>query len=225
MNDTLDAARARFRIGKAFRFEAARTREGRLEGHSFRAEVVLAADELTGPGFVADFGELAPVKRYIDAELDHRLLDEILGAGAGCGRIAGHLKDWCAAHLPRPVADRLEDLTVRTGRPQLPAMAIAFAAAHRLGGLAPGHPCGRLHGHSYVVGPLPGNGPLPAVLTRYVTAELDGRLLNDVMPAEPTSENLAAHLVEAAARLGSGIAGIRVSETETTWAEFCAETP
>ncbi|MBC2879317.1 MULTISPECIES: 6-carboxytetrahydropterin synthase [Streptomyces] len=215
----------RYRIGKVFRFEAARSVPGRgaLEGHSFSAEVVLAADALVAPGFVADFGELAPVRQYIDANLDHRLLDDAVGVPATNERIADRLYSWCREYLPPHVGERLEAVVVRTGRPPSEAAtSVGFGASHRLGGLPEGHQCGRMHGHSYLVSPVPG-GALPPQLHAYVSAQLAGQVLNDVVPFEPTSELLARHLFEQALAAGSPpLPGVRVSETPSSWAEYRA---
>lgn len=55
----------------------------RLHGHNYIVEVVLAADVLDADGFVQDFGDLAPVKAYLDEALDHRHLNDALGDPAG----------------------------------------------------------------------------------------------------------------------------------------------
>jgi 6-pyruvoyltetrahydropterin/6-carboxytetrahydropterin synthase len=75
-----------FVIARRFSFAAAhhldRLPEGhkcaRPHGHTYVAEVQLAAAGLDQAGFVADFASLDPVKRYIDAELDHRDLNVVL---------------------------------------------------------------------------------------------------------------------------------------------------
>ncbi|MEV0536768.1 6-carboxytetrahydropterin synthase [Kitasatospora sp. NPDC050463] len=203
-----------------FTFEATRMLDGALDGHSFTAEVALMASQLTAPGFVVDFGELRPIKQYIDANLDHRLLDDAVGGPASCERVAEHLRAWCQAYLLPAVALRLESVRVRTGRRRAPdPSAVYFSASHRLGGLPEEHQCGRLHGHSYLVSPLPGAGALPAEVGEYARTVFDGRLLNDVVEFEPTSEHLARHLT---AQAGAGLTGLRVSETESSWAEYRA---
>ena len=58
-----------YRISKKWTFDAAHHLDGlpeghkcaRVHGHTWTVEVVLAAVTLTGPGFVTDFGELAPL--------------------------------------------------------------------------------------------------------------------------------------------------------------------
>jgi 6-pyruvoyltetrahydropterin/6-carboxytetrahydropterin synthase len=44
-------------------------------GHTYRVEVFVVADQLSGLGFALDFGDLkAPIKRWIDDHWDHAFL-------------------------------------------------------------------------------------------------------------------------------------------------------
>ncbi|MGN2642376.1 6-carboxytetrahydropterin synthase QueD [Nocardia takedensis] len=112
----------------------------------------------------------------------------------------------------------------------------SFEAAHFLRGLPEGHKCARLHGHSYSVEivlwarELTGPGfvvdfaDLKALKT-HLDASLDHTTLNDVLDVEPTSENLAKWLYEwCAVGLAlpetARVEAVRVSETDTTWAEY-----
>ncbi|QDY75347.1 6-pyruvoyl trahydropterin synthase family protein [Streptomyces qinzhouensis] len=217
-----------WRIGKVFRFEAARETGGSLDGHSFTAEAVLSASRLDEVGFVVDFGRLASLKKYIDAVLDHQVLNGQVPDVTDTG-IAAHLTAWAREHLPPDVAPVLEGVRVRPGRarPGPGAATVEFGAAHRLRGLPAGHPCGRFHGHSYLItvprtpGDQESPAPIPQRLRRYVAGVLDGSVLNDVVAFNPTSELLAEHF---AAQLGPapkvGPVAVRVSETETSWAEY-----
>ena len=64
-------------IGKRFSFEAGHRlgglpeghKCGRLHGHSYTVEVMLTATALSGPGFVADFAALDPLKEHLAADL------------------------------------------------------------------------------------------------------------------------------------------------------------
>ncbi|MET9887162.1 6-carboxytetrahydropterin synthase [Streptomyces sp. NPDC006430] len=221
-----------FRIGKGFRFEATRRLDdGRYDGHSFVAEAVLSSAVLSTEGFVADFAGLAPLKRYIDGALDHQVLNDCVQDVSNEG-VAEHLLGWARGHLPPDVASVLEEVQVRTGRPQpLPSAAFAaFEASHQLHGLRDGHPCGRLHGHSYVlsvpVSAVPRLGDVPVLLRNHLRGAVHGRVLNEVIPGlNPTSENLARHFSQWLADRAMGGAGwsgacVRVSETETSWAEY-----
>lgn len=76
-----------WRVSKVFRFEAAHhlphLPEGhrcrRPHGHSYVVELHLAAPELDGRGFVLDYGELDPFRRWLESELDHRDLNVVMG--------------------------------------------------------------------------------------------------------------------------------------------------
>lgn len=211
-----------YRIGKQFEFQATRTRHGAPEGSGFLVEATLTAIALIDPGFVVDFGELAPLKHHLDQTFDHRNLDGVLGAGRTDNtQVAMHLEAWCRANLHEAAAERLEHVTVRCGRPAGPGPHdLTFSAQHRLGGLPDGHKCGRDHGHTYIVSPPPGQGPLPDAVRRLVAA-LDGSVLNEMLEAEPTSEHLARHLLDSARSQGAAeLEVLRVSETATSWAQY-----
>ena len=68
-----------------------------LHGHNYIVEVVLQSPTLDDRWFVVDYGDLAPLQRHIDAELDHKNLNEVLGSGAAttAERLAHHLYDYC----------------------------------------------------------------------------------------------------------------------------------
>jgi 6-pyruvoyltetrahydropterin/6-carboxytetrahydropterin synthase len=106
-------------IGKRFTFSASHQLpdlpEGhkcaRLHGHNYVVDVIVGADELVGPGFVTDFGELAPLKNYLDASFDHRHLNDTLPAPPTSENLAEHLAGWFIEHLEPHIAGRL--ITVR----------------------------------------------------------------------------------------------------------------
>ena len=108
------------RIGKAFRFEAAHHlpslpaahKCSRPHGHSYAVEVIVAAEELTGPGFVADFASLAPLAGYLSGKLDHQDLNEVLDFEPTSENLARHLYGWCQAGVPLPPAARVEAVRV-----------------------------------------------------------------------------------------------------------------
>jgi 6-pyruvoyltetrahydropterin/6-carboxytetrahydropterin synthase len=115
-----------------------------------------------------------------------------------------------------------------------------FSASHVLDWLPEGHQCGRLHGHNYVVelelraeqlderGFVLDYGEL-APFKEWVDTHLDHRHLNDQVDGNPTAENLAAILYDAAKVLlidaGDGlgrwwVSAVRVHETPKTVAEY-----
>jgi 6-pyruvoyltetrahydropterin/6-carboxytetrahydropterin synthase len=103
-----------------------------------------------------------------------------------------------------------------------------FEAAHRLPNVAPGHKCGRLHGHSFrcevhVSGP-PGAKSgwvldFADIKTAYAPLHdiLDHNFLNDIEGlSNPTSENLARWLWMRIAPNLPSLSAIVVRETCTT---------
>lgn len=222
-----------WQIGKAFRFEATRRlADGKDDGNSFTAVAVMLTHALDPVGFVIDFGRLAPLKAHIETVLDHRLLNDTVPDVSDEG-IGAYLARWGREHLPKDIGAVLQRVEVRTGRSVPPAQdaAVEFGATHWLEGLPSGHPCGRRHGHTYLVTAHTGADirqvALPETLARHIAESLAGRVLNDVLPFNPTSEQLAAYLARWAQHQIAGPAGcrtaIRISETETSWAQFALE--
>lgn len=106
-----------------------------------------------------------------------------------------------------------------------------FSAAHQLEGLPASHPCGRWHGHNYVVrvtlgchdsdlvnGMVRDYGEL-SVFQEYIDAKFDHRSLNDPL-VQPTAENLAQHFYTWLADDFPELIAVAVSETPKTWAEY-----
>jgi 6-pyruvoyltetrahydropterin/6-carboxytetrahydropterin synthase len=91
-----------FTIGKTFSFEAGHAlpslgpehKCSRRHGHSYHVEVVWTAGKLSGPGFVADFADLAPFGQYLKDQLDHRMLNEVLDFEPTSERLAQHFAEW-----------------------------------------------------------------------------------------------------------------------------------
>lgn len=106
-----------------------------------------------------------------------------------------------------------------------------FSASHILGGLPDGHPCGRMHGHNYIVkvelqayrldekGFVIDYGDL-SPLKHYIDRELDHRHLNDILRVNPSAENLAKHLFDFCADIWPQTSAVWVSETPKTWAVY-----
>jgi 6-pyruvoyltetrahydropterin/6-carboxytetrahydropterin synthase len=95
-----------YTITKEFAFEASHRlldmpeghKCGRMHGHSYRVVVVLGSEVLDKYGFVIDYGDLDPLKQYIDKSLDHRHLNDVLDMRQPTAeKIAEHLFDFCAA--------------------------------------------------------------------------------------------------------------------------------
>jgi 6-pyruvoyltetrahydropterin/6-carboxytetrahydropterin synthase len=108
------------RIGKRFTFDAAHVlaslpdghKCGRLHGHTYTVEIELTASQLTSPGFVTDFGDLAPFLRYLDERIDHRHLNEVLDVEPTSENLAEHFFTWCVTHLEPGIPGRVTAVRV-----------------------------------------------------------------------------------------------------------------
>lgn len=107
-----------YRITKEFHFSASHQLHGlpddhqcaRLHGHNYIVEIEMQAEELNAHGFVRDYLDLADLKRYIDDNLDHRHLNDILGDdGVTAERMAKHFYDWCKSRWPEVSAARVSE--------------------------------------------------------------------------------------------------------------------
>ncbi|MFD0858935.1 6-carboxytetrahydropterin synthase QueD [Roseovarius aquimarinus] len=107
-----------YRITKEFHFSASHQLFGlpeehqcaRLHGHNYIVVIELTSETLNRHGFIRDYLELAPLKRYIDDELDHRHLNDVLGDDCVTAeRMAKHLYEWCAARWPETSAVKVSE--------------------------------------------------------------------------------------------------------------------
>ncbi len=114
-----------FTIGKIFDFEGGHRLPGlppehkcsRQHGHSYEVEVILTAPSLEEPGFVTDFGALAPFKKFVGTELDHHNLHEILPFEPTSERLAQFLAGWFIQNIQPAIPGCLVAVRVReTGR-------------------------------------------------------------------------------------------------------------
>lgn len=110
-----------------------------------------------------------------------------------------------------------------------------FSSSHQLHGLPDDHPCGRVHGHNYIVRvTIEGREPNEhgfivdyndlKPFGRWLDDHLDHRHLNDVLPMQPSAENMARWLTERVTEtipMPDGVkVSVAVSETPKTWAEW-----
>lgn len=108
-----------YRITKQFSFSASHRLDhlpeehpcSQLHGHNYVVEVVLASRELNPDGFVRDYGELDPLKSFVDERLDHRHLEDVLPEGmvTSAENIARYLYDFAADRWPEVAAVRVSE--------------------------------------------------------------------------------------------------------------------
>ncbi len=113
-----------YTIGRTFDFEGGHRLPGlpsehrcsRQHGHSYEVEVILTAPRLEEPGFVTDFGALAPFKEFLAAELDHHNLHEILPFEPTSELLAQFLAGWFIQNVEPTIPGRLVAVGVRETR-------------------------------------------------------------------------------------------------------------
>lgn len=106
-----------YTITKRFDFSASHQLSGlpdghqcaRIHGHNYIVEVELQAEVLDDTGFVVDYGELKPLKEYIDGTLDHRHLNDVLSFQTSAENMARHLYQWSKAIWPHVSAVRVSE--------------------------------------------------------------------------------------------------------------------
>jgi 6-pyruvoyltetrahydropterin/6-carboxytetrahydropterin synthase len=75
-----------YTISKDFAFSASHVLNGlaeghqcgRLHGHNYLVRVELSGVQLGGTGMLVDYGDLKPFGAYLDEEVDHRHLNDVL---------------------------------------------------------------------------------------------------------------------------------------------------
>jgi 6-pyruvoyltetrahydropterin/6-carboxytetrahydropterin synthase len=104
-----------FTIAKRFSFSASHVLTAvpddhkcrRLHGHNYEVEVVCGAEDLDRRGMVVDYFDLDPVKRFVDATVDHRHLNDVLDGEPTAERLAWWLYESLKGELPVDVANRI----------------------------------------------------------------------------------------------------------------------
>jgi 6-pyruvoyltetrahydropterin/6-carboxytetrahydropterin synthase len=105
-----------------------------------------------------------------------------------------------------------------------------FSASHILHGLEPGHPCGRMHGHNYVLRIVLAGEPdqrgfvvdyreLEPV-KQYVDGCLDHRHLNDAFACQPSVENMSRSIYERFKPCFPQLIAVEMSETPKTLCRY-----
>lgn len=106
-----------------------------------------------------------------------------------------------------------------------------FSASHQLMGLPEGHPCARVHGHNYAVEVILQSETLNDTgfvvdfkelkpLKTYLDDTMDHRHLNDVLPVQTSSEEIARYLYDWCKDRWDQVVVVRVSESPKSWAEY-----
>jgi 6-pyruvoyltetrahydropterin/6-carboxytetrahydropterin synthase len=101
-----------------------------------------------------------------------------------------------------------------------------FSASHRLNGLCDGHPCGRLHGHNYIlkiflkgepddVGFVQDYNDLSPI-KEWIDDTLDHKHLNDIFEFNPTVEFMTRYIFKLFKKDFPKLHALSMSETPKT---------
>ena len=83
---------------------------GRLHGHNYEVVVVLQSATLDAVGFIRDYHELSALKELLDATVDHKHLNDVLGHDRTTAEtLSKWLYDWCKGLWPEVVAVRVSE--------------------------------------------------------------------------------------------------------------------
>lgn len=209
-------------------------RASRLHGHGFVARVRAAP----APNWALPGAEVSRLREQLERcvePLDYRLLNEQVEAPTN-----ENLARWVKARLDVPGIELIglrstPSQGVDLGRNDLCHLwrRYRFEAAHRLPNVAPGHKCGRMHGHGFEVALHAELGPArdsrfdAEALDRLwapLGAELDHACLNDIAGlANPTSEMIASTIWGRLKPSLPELSWVTVHETATCGAHFDGE--
>jgi 6-pyruvoyltetrahydropterin/6-carboxytetrahydropterin synthase len=106
-----------YEIKKQFHFSASHVLSnlpeghqcGRLHGHNYLIEIVLASNELNATGFVRDYGDLKFLKTYLDEKFDHRHLNDVLTFNPTAELMCAHLYNVVKEQAPEVTAIRISE--------------------------------------------------------------------------------------------------------------------
>jgi len=196
-------------IIKTVYFEAARRLSGshsnaNYTGNSYRIDLIAEGEVDDSVGWVVDYGEM---KRFLDPvrkKLDHCCLSDIpeLAEDATPAALENWIKeqlrpwpDWFAdvrVSLPAPPGFILEHISQNDALGLPERVMFTFSAAQSLPQLPEGHPCRKLHGHTYQVEIAPARIAGIENTAKEVFNSLDATYLN-LLPGleQATAERIA----------------------------------
>lgn len=87
----------------------------RNHGHNYEVTLTLTAERLDGFGFVTDFGELRPFRRYLES-FDHRRLNDVVDFHPTSELLALHLGTWFITEVEPSIHGRLVSVRVAETR-------------------------------------------------------------------------------------------------------------
>ncbi len=235
MDQFLLTSQARFEAARYLTNQPAGHRSSRLHGHGFLAQIRTAPpmDPALRPG--TEVATLQTIWQNIVAPLDYRLLNDCLPQQPTDDNLAHWLLQqmpWTGIQRIRLHATPEQGMDVAPGQNTLVWRRYRFESAHQLPHVAPGHPCGRMHGHGFRVLIAARHPDTPTKSNRIDYDDLDTlwqpiqtllhhRCLNDIQGLEnPTSEVLSHWIWQQLHPVLPELAWVTVMETSSSGAHY-----
>jgi len=220
-------------LSKAFFIEAAHRNPSaggaaaRLHGHSFRIEIVVEGPVDPILGWLIDYGDIKTAVKPLMDQLDHHNLNDV--EGMADPTLPG-IADWVYSRV-KPALRQLKSVRVSVvgdndyvpvrleadpdqGLPH--RIRFTFEAAQSLPHLPEGHPCRRLHGHTYRIEVGAQNLDALEPHVRDLYEELDHRHLNEIPGLDAaTSERLCEWIWQRLAKQVDDLRVVIAQETAT----------
>ena len=211
----------------AHRNDLGNEKERRVHGHSYILDVVVGGQVESQYGWLEDYGNIKRLILPVYRRLDHHCLNDIAGLSdtrldSLATWVAHELEDCvpffvtarvsiagdCAFRPVRMVADEKSGLESR--------WFFTFEAAQSLPQVPYGHPCRRLHGHSYRVEVAAKDMDTICGGLLQVYTLLDHRCLNDIEDLEgATCEQLCEWIWRRVSDEGHELGLVSIQETES----------
>ncbi len=208
----------------------------RLHGHSYRVALLAAGEPDAEIGWIVDFAELKRLISPIADRLDHALLNGISDLENDT-RVSA-LREWIETQIaPRPAwfegvrvaitgdlafaprrlpANPMEELPER--------IRFTFEAAQSLPQLHEGHPCRRIHGHSYRIEAAADDLAALEPILAALYDRLDHRCLNEIPELEcATVERMCAYIWAWVRERGARPTAVVVQETPSSRCVYIGE--
>jgi 6-pyruvoyltetrahydropterin/6-carboxytetrahydropterin synthase len=194
---------------KTFHLEVAQKNAGgtartaRLHGHSLRVDVVCKGACEPLHDWLVDYGEISKAFEPVFADLDHRLVNDVLKADAVSvedvaeyivKRMGKSVPSLASVHVTIVGEDDFAPSRVsRHEALDLPErLAFTFEAAHFLPNLPKEHKCKRMHGHSFRVEAAAKSMPRLEEALEMIYKALDHRCLNEIKGLENATSEMVA---------------------------------
>lgn len=210
--------------------------EERYTGNSYCIDLIAEAEIDPDIGWVIDYGDIKRLFEPVHNQIDHSCLSDIPGLEDDASPealerwIGEQLRPWpewfagLRVSLPAPDAFQLIHLAADAVLEMPERLAFLFSAAQALPQLPEGHPCRRLHGHTYQVEFASCDHDAAARAAEALYHVLNDSYLNKIPGLEQaTAERIAAWIWRSLSEYGVAPSVVAVQETPSNRCHYYGE--